>query len=145
MRRNYPRRYAEDYDPYASGNENRRRNRDRLNTDILMHDLLRSSARREHEPYALYPFGPGLGDFGFRSPLRMFRGGPSGFLRRFRPAFRFPFFDDDFDSDYDEEPLPGFLPRHPPYYIRRDYVHSHRGGRYGRWYERPLCGCYMDI
>ena len=137
MRRTYPRRYAEDYDPYASGNENRRRNRDRLNMDILMHDLLRSSSRRGHGPYDLYPYEPEPSNLGYRSPLRMFRGhdGSSGFLRRCRVAFRPPFFDDDFDSDYDEDPLPGFLSRHPPYCVRWEFANPFRS---------VLCGCYVD-
>jgi hypothetical protein len=145
MRRNYPRRYAEDYDPYASGNENRHRNRDRLNMDILMHDLLRSSSRRGHGPYVLYPSGPEPNNTGFRSPLRMFRGygGPSGFLRRFRPAFRLPFLDYDSESYDDEDTLPWFVPRHPPCYVRRHFALPLRGGRYGRGFNGPRGGYYM--
>jgi hypothetical protein len=37
-------------DPYASGNENRRRNRDRINDQIEMHNILRHGAPRGYGP-----------------------------------------------------------------------------------------------
>ncbi|KAJ8117103.1 hypothetical protein OPT61_g1622 [Boeremia exigua] len=105
-------RHEKGEDPYASGNENRRRNRDRLNDDIERRNFLRRLGREGHGPPGLPPFG--LGAYASSGPPR-----PPGYLgcsRPWSPRFYPSPNDDDFDSDYYDSPSPWYSPRPPPYY-----------------------------
>ena len=129
-------RHEQDDDPFASGQENRRRNRDRLNGEIDRYNhlrLLTSECLRlpERYPGGMYGCGPprlspilyGLGPQGpgFLPPFSGSLCGPC----RPRPPPYLPgmcgthpstYFDDsDSDSDDEDSPSPWYPP-HPPRY-----------------------------
>lgn len=134
-------------DPYASGNENRRRNRDRLNEQITAHNFLRRIRGYGHGLSFGGPRGMPGGMFGFgprgQPPFSGHRGHPrlpslSGQGRQ-RPLFSVPFcYDDDSDSDDDMYPSP-WLPQSPSWY-----------GTTTTGMQRPRLwstfdGCYCDL
>ena len=162
-------RHEQDEDPYASGNENRRRNRDRLNRDIERHNFLRQISRGGFGapfggplglPDGMYglgqpdppPFGLGSRGPGFGPSLSTFCR-PPGFLGC--PGMWGPRFDprsdaDDSDSDDDEYPSPWYPPPPPPWYgtsplcTLRLPPRSLYGRRCGRGFGRPHDSYYTD-
>ncbi|KAF2621907.1 hypothetical protein BU25DRAFT_229850 [Macroventuria anomochaeta] len=165
-------RHDQEEDPYASGNENRRRNRDRLNEDIERYNYLRRLSRGGSGPpfggplgmpggmYGLGPSGPppfglGSGGPGFGPALSNFCGPPGpprppGFPGMFGPLLYPPPSYDDSDSDDDESPSPWYPPPPPPWYgasplsTRRLPPRSLYGRRYGRGFGGPYGRYYMD-
>lgn len=135
-------RHEQDDDPYASGNENRRRNCDRLNRDIearnIIRDIRRGGYGRGPSHLGFGPYGSGYG-----SPLNTFSEPPRpprpprypGYPTFWGPTFSSS--PDDFDSDDDESPSSWYYPPRPPHYGT-----SPCGGRSGTRYGGTYGGRY---
>lgn len=145
-------RHEQDEDRYASGNDNRRRNRDKLNRNIEIHDFLRCTSSSGYELPFGGPPGYGLGPRG-SLPFGMGPGSPRLGPLPFdglhgRPMLPFsPFSYDDSNFDSDDESPPPWNP--PPWYSTSP-VYSPRlrcpfGGRGGGpGFRRPYGMPYDD-
>lgn len=117
-------RHERDDDAYASGAENRRQNRDRLNRDVAVYEnlrrLIREGSRSPFSGHACipdYPYGLGHGNYSHGPPLNPYGRyyEHPGFPGPMDKLFHSPLYDNDFDSD-DESPSPWYHASTPPYY-----------------------------
>ena len=153
-------RHALEEDPYASGAENRRENRDRLNRDIALHDSIRRAIKRGYGPpygghMAMpgYPNGPGHGGYIPGPPFSPCDGhhGFSGFPGPYFDGPPLLVYTDGYDSD-DESPstwyYPPSPPPHPPHLTTSPLLTSRRprrlqfGGRCGPGLPNPWAGTF---
>lgn len=107
-------RHEMEEDPYASGSENRRENRDRLNRDVALHDSIRQAIRRGYgPPYSGhmglpgYPYGFGYGEYVPGPPSSPYGGhhGYPGFSGPYGKGFSTLLHDDGFGSEHESPPI----------------------------------------
>lgn len=145
-------------DPYASGAENRRENRDRLNEDVALHDSIRQAVRIGYRPpydghmgMLGQPYGLGYGGYVSGPPFSPYDGpyGYPGLPGPYGKALSPLFYDDDYDSD-NECPSTWYLhpPPPPPHFTTMPLCTSRRsrrsrfGGRCGSGLSNPWAGSF---
>lgn len=114
--------------PYASGPENRRENRDRLNRDVALHDIIKQAIRRGYGPsygghmgMPGHAYGLGYGGYVPGPPFSTYGGhhgfpGLPGYPGPYGKGLPLPLYIDDYDSD-DECPSTWYFspPPHSPH------------------------------
>lgn len=151
-------RHEQDEDHYANRAENRRRNRDRINREVALHDNLTRIMRGGNGPPSGghlgmpgHPYGLGSGGHGFGPSLSTYGEphGYPGFPGPWGPGFYPPPYDDDSDSD-DKSPSPWYPSPPPPYYRSSTMCTSRRslrslcGRRHGRGLRNPWADAFEN-
>lgn len=131
-------RHEQEEDPYASGNENRRQNRDRINQSIERYNLARRIRRGDYEPQV-------VSSIGYGSPMSTFCGSPqhhgySGYPGIWRPGIYPPYHS---DSDDEGSSSPWRYPP-PPYYGSSPLSMQTPFGRQDNVCSRPRGRRYVD-
>jgi hypothetical protein len=153
-------RHPLEKDPYPSGPENRRENRDRLSRDIALHDSIRRAIRRGYEqPYGGHMAMPGylhgLGDGSYvpAPPFCPYGGhyGYPGIPGSYVKGLPLPVYTDGYDSDDECPPTWHFPPppRPPHPHLTTSLILTSRrprrsrcGGRYGPGLSGPCAEAF---